>query len=698
MSLCCAIVGAAFPTGAGAADRYDWSGTVTIHRVVSGDVLHNEGMDDGDFRTEYTISGTVDQFPGSDLTLYHPRVIAYHDVADMTGPCDNDLALKGTDDASDNVAAWVEWGRPVGDGSYYVPRFLLTGGSAAAFPNHGHVCLAYNGGAPMEYPYDGESSVSLESALACREDQGPPPGGINIGAPFLTPPPMPARTTFPDGRIGFAGTVTTACTYTSVGATSDVLTITYDLVGTPPAPAPIEVDARLDVQVHGTQYGSIIGAGGALSCGMGGTACSAVLPGGSVTRLAVQLATAGMFHFWVGCDQVLGYGCMVSMSSPRVVHAYFGYDFLGQWEPPPDGLFSIDRKAEIAGNGASAARDGAVGCGLTAGVIGGGWASGTFVVGGATVATRSAAFLEKVLEETIGHCAEGIAGTIYNGLLLKIDPPDPEWRTLALAERYPPAKLAPCKLARGCPAVTRARSQLVAANRRVMELQEALAVASNRYGNAANAKDEPVQALHQATMRATSGLLAEATIARNRSAAKLAGALRAAGVSRMVVPRSVVARAVADRRAGKGVPKAVVARLLRKRLITKASEVSAQLRASAPRKVAAYDALRALGRPVATRQMQAAADALTLGDVALLVDAVIRDTTVDAADTQRFAVQLEDALRCDAGSRNALYAMSAIAAGARGAQASEGRLLDAHAAKEVASHDLGRDPAGAGAA
>jgi hypothetical protein len=86
-----------------------------------------------------------------------------------------------------------------------------------------------------------------------------------------------------------------------------------------------------------------------------------------------------------------------------------------------------------------------------------------------------------------------------------------------------------------------------------------------------------------------------------------------------------------------------------------------------------------------------------LADVALLVDAVIRDTGLDDADTQRFAVQQELALRCDAGSRNALYAMSAIAARPQGAAASEGRLLIALAAKEVASHDLGRDPACAGA-
>jgi hypothetical protein len=490
--LCCTLLAAAIPAGAGAAERYDWSGTVTIHRVTSGDVLHNEGLDDGDFLVDYTITGTVDQYPNSDLTLYHPRVVAYHDLADMTGPCDNDLSLKGTDEVSDTFGAWVEWGRPVGDGTFYVPRFLTNDGSSVAFPNHGHVCLAYNGGAPQEYPFDGESTIDLSSALACREDQGPPPGGINIAAPFLTPPPMPARTDLGDGRIAFAGTVSMPCTYTSVGATSDVLTITYDLIGTPPSAAPpIEVDSRLDVQVHGTQYGSIVGAGGALSCGMGGSACSATLAGGSVTRLAVQLAPAGMFHFWVGCDQVSGYSCIVSMTTPRVVHAYFGYDFMGQWEPPPDGLFSIDRKAEIAGNGAAAARNGAIGCGLTAGVIAGGWAGGAFAAGGATVATRSTAFLEKVLEETIGHCAEGIAGTIYNGLLLKIDPPDPDWRTLALAERYPSAKLAPCKLARGCPAVTRARAQLVAAGRRVMELQEALAVASNRYGNAANARTSP---------------------------------------------------------------------------------------------------------------------------------------------------------------------------------------------------------------
>lgn len=692
--LCCSVLGLAVPSSAGAADRFLWSGTVTMTRAVSGDVLHGIG-DDGDFSYASTITGQVEQAEDAPFPLYRATVTSYSDVS-STGFCESSNTLRGTDEP-DAVSAWVEWGRPTGDGGAYVPRFYTHESASLEFPSHTFACLAYDNGELNRYESTGYTPVHFSSTVACLENQGSPPGDLPIAAPYtLLPPPLPARRDLGDGRIAFTGTTTSTCTYTSVGARSDVLTMTYDLVGTPDTyVAPLE---ELQVVTHGTQYGSLIGGGGAISCGLGASACTTRLARGTAVRLGTQLGAAGTFHFWVGCDEATGSTCLLTLNSPRTVHGYFGYDFIGQWEPPPSGLFSLDRKAEIAGNGASAASDGAVGCGLTAGLIGGGIAGGGLAVSGATVATRETAFLEKLIGESVGNCAQGVAGTMYNGLLLKIDPPDPQWRRIALAEPYPVAKLAPCALARRCANVTRARTGLAAANRRVIELQEALAVASNRYGNAANAKDKPVQALHQATMRATSGLLAEATAKRNRAAVVLVAELRRAGIRRIVVPRAAVARAVAAQRGGRGVPKGVVARLLRRKLIASASEVPAAVRANAPRRIAAYDAMRALGRPVSTKQMQVAADALTLGDVVRLVDAVLRDTKLDPVLAELLTLQLESALRCDDASPQALRDLAAAAGGARGVTVSEGRLLIALAAREVATHPLQRDEACGGPA
>ena len=155
-------------------------------------------------------------------------------------------------------------------------------------------------------------------------------------------------------------------------------------------------------------------------------------------------------------------------------------------------------------------------------------------------------------------CATGLAGTIYNGLLLKIDPPDPQWRKVALAERFPRAAVTPCR-PRGarCAAVDRARRDLLDANARLLELQEALAVAANRYGNAVNAKDLPTQALQQATMRATSRLLADATARRNLRARVLVQRLRGLGVRSATMPKAAAA-ALRARAAGRGVDMATV--------------------------------------------------------------------------------------------------------------------------------------------
>ena len=85
---------------------------------------------------------------------------------------------------------------------------------------------------------------------------------------------------------------------------------------------------------------------------------------------------------------------------------------------------------------------------------------------------------------------------MFNGLLLKVDPPDPAWRSLAIREAMPKIAVGRCPVRRRCAAIQKARSRLADARRAVAERQEALAVASNRFGNAVGSGDRAMQALH----------------------------------------------------------------------------------------------------------------------------------------------------------------------------------------------------------
>ena len=312
----------------------------------------------------------------------------------------------------------------------------------------------------------------------------------------------------------------------------------------------VEVYHPLTVGVNGSQYGSIYGLEGAISCGLGQLLCNTKVLQGSSVRLAALRGEAGTFVMWLGCDRTLGMACFVDMPYGRTVAAWFSYDFIGQWEPPPDGLFSRDRKAEIAENGARAATEGAVGC-LGSAVLIGSASRGSTAVGAAGVATRWQAFALKVFQETVGNCAKGVFGTIANGVLLKVDPPDPQWRQLALAEPMPRPRSVPCPLPRGCGTLNAARTRLAAADRRVLELQEALAVAANRYGNAVGANDRPIAGAARGDdgrdERDARGRLSAAK--RGVEVARLRP-LRSAGIRKLVIPQKLMAASMKRVKAG----------------------------------------------------------------------------------------------------------------------------------------------------
>jgi hypothetical protein len=201
-----------------------------------------------------------------------------------------------------------------------------------------------------------------------------------------------------------------------------------------------------------------------------------------------------------------------------------------------------------------------------------------------------------------------------------------------------------------------------------------------------------VQALHQSTMRVLSGLLADAYTARNRHAAALVRALRSAGLRSAVLPKRLVAQALEARRAHPQAPRAVVVRLLRRKLITSSAEVTARLRRDAKRaKPAKVNLLRAIARPVAITQLRAAAGMLGLADVARLLDGVQRSAGVSDELKARSGGYLGAALRCDAQSPAALERLAASITSPAGIDG-DGGLLVAAAARSISAAELQTDP------
>jgi hypothetical protein len=408
------------------------------------------------------------------------------------------------------------------------------------------------------------------------------------------------------------------------------------------------------------RYGAIANAGLGIACGMGSGQCSSRVRRGTTVFLAARQAPAGLFLGWQGCDAVQGQQCQVTMNGARDVRAIFVYDFVGQAEPPTNGLFSLDRKAEIAEEGAKFAGEGAQACALTAALIGGTIVTAPVVVIGAM--TEGQALLAKLLEDSFGDCVEGLGGTIFNGLLLKIDPPDPAWRDLALAEPLPRTAASRCGVRRNCKRVAQARRSLSAANRAVAERQEALAVAANRFGNAVTAQDRQKQALHAISMRVLSGMLADALDARNVQAKRLLQQLRKAGVRSITIPKRAMAKALRAQARGKGIPKAVIARLLRKHLVTSRkaaiADIKQQARGTKPH---ALDLMAALRRPAVSAAMRRDAASLTIADLVLLTNALQAQSSIAPAGAARQQDLVAEALRCQPSAPSTLQILAAEA-------------------------------------
>ena len=466
--------------------------------------------------------------------------------------------------------------------------------------------------------------------------------------------------------------------------------MSIDVLGT--LEPPVEYRLTTAVGFIGGGKGSITGGINGINCGLGAVLCSQAFAKGQVAGLAALPSAASKFLRWEGCDSAVGTQCRVAMSQARSVRAWFGYDFSGQAPDPSDDLFDPNRKAEIAGNGADDAVEGAVGCGLTAvALTGAGLGAPVIATGAAGSGAAMTQVGAKLVEETVGNCITGTLGTMANGLLLKVDPPDPNWQKPAFAERMARAKVRGCKLRRGCTKILTARRRLVDASTRVAELQEALAVAANRFGNASGKADKRGRLLHRATMRATSGMLADALALRDRRGRELAKQLRAAGIKSMAIPKRVAAAAL--KRRGNRTPRSVVNRLLRKRLVTSAAEVHAAIRGQAATvKPARIDLLKQLRQSTPTAAMRRTARALTIADLSILLDAFHADLRTKLAVRVRHERLMAEVLSCNSSSAAQLRALAKDVEAKTGLGGEPGRQV-AYVARKVAAKGKPSGPA-----
>ena len=263
------------------------------------------------------------------------------------------------------------------------------------------------------------------------------------------------------------------------------------------------------------------------------------------------------------------------MTGPRTVNAYFGTDP----EILDPTLLDPDQKIFLAEQGAEAATQGAVGCAVGAVIIG---------TGGTAAAAEVALLGSTAASQVFTDCVKGALLTGALGMLLKVDPPDPDFRAVGYPEAMPGAKSKRCRLRRGCKELTRAARRMASTGRQSASLIEAAAVAGNRYGNAVTAGDARVQHVQRAAFTVLLDLAADLDEQRAAHSRKLAKVVRKLGLRklRVRVPKRVK------------VPAAALDRLVRKRLATDRADAKRLVRGVKPgrKRVDLLKTLRAAAR------------------------------------------------------------------------------------------------------
>ena len=426
---------------------------------------------------------------------------------------------------------------------------------------------------------------------------------------------------------------------------SQDVTVTVDLQGYPPGVKPDEeepppptpkdpVVLRLVASKFPPGNGSLK-AGGA-RCRGGDLSCSITVERGTTVRVVAEADTGSLTHGLYGCDQNLGLACNVRMTGPRTVNAYFGTDP----EILDPTLLDPDQKIFLAEQGAEAATQGAVGCVVGAVIIG---------TGGTAAAAEVALLGSTAASQVFTDCVKGALLTGALGMLLKVDPTDPDFRAVGYPEAIPGAKGKRCRLRRGCKELTRAARRMASTGRRSASLVEAAAVAGNRYGNAVTARDARVQHVQRAAFTILLNLAADLDEQRAAESRKFAKVVRKLGLRKLLVrvPKRVK------------VPAAALDRLVRKRLATDRADAKRLVRGVKPGRKR-VDLLKTLRAAARTSAAHGALAELPAVDLPLLVLAIADQ---EGARSAGLDAGLQALASCDEGAataaRDALKSLAA---------------------------------------
>lgn len=481
--------------------------------------------------------------------------------------------------------------------------------------------MAENGAA---YYYSFPYSINTPDTPGCEEPSfdytGAGQGGINwLGSPDAPGMGMGGYVMVQSnrddmGRVFVKGSFTgqaeagAAWMFDAYKVLSDDATVTVDLMGLPPGvpppadqPPPPEEQPKTKDLVRIQLMASKMPPGngsltvGGKTCRGGDQACFIEVERGSEVRVVANADTGSQTLGLYGCDRYAGLACIITATGPRAVSAYFGEDP----EILPPTLLTPDQKIMLADAGADAADEGAMGCALSALILG---------TGGAAGLAELEAAGEEALNETFGNCVKGITVTAGLGMALKLDPPDPEWRSVGYPEALPAAKTRRCRLRRGCRQLRQAAKRHRTVTDRQASLIEAAGVAANRYGNAVGAGDATVQHAQRAAFAVLLDLSADLEAARATYGKGLVKALRKLGLRKLVVklPRKPLKP-----------PRAALDRLVRKKLAVDRADALRLVRGVKP-KSRKIDVVKQLRAPADTARARAALAALPAVDLVAL--------------------------------------------------------------------------------
>ena len=346
-------------------------------------------------------------------------------------------------------------------------------------------------------------------------------------------------------------------------------------------------------------------------------------------------------------------------------------------DPDEPHLFSDQTKIDLADLGAEKAQDGAVGCAVSAALIG---TSEVFLsLSVADLAAAPAAsevgLLWKMLEENVTGCAEGIIFVPSTAVALLVDPPDRAYARAAYPRKAVARAPAGCgRFAwwRRCRAFLASAAPLRRAQAQQASAMEALAIAANRYANARRAQDARATALQRVLVHVDQARLAAATATVTAARRTVAAALRAGGVQRLGLSARGAATARRALGRGVGITPALTRRLVADNLVTGREQLRAHLgEAADPMRARPVDSLARLRQGTARPALRRPALPWTVGDVTVLLLDLVPGRVVDDG----FLATYERAATCDT-SRAGLAALRTTLAGERAIPAGGRAVLD----------------------